>query len=849
MADDDFSALSSLKHQYPSVPSTVVLKFINKYGNDREKCKLALDLERKNYPPEEGESSANSTSANNSNCSSAENVEEANTISSRLRELQVKHTSQPASPSERHISTIQRAVGGNVSQAADTKKPRVGQSVSWTVQATERQTSSSSGASSQYVPAFPSTTPQTAPADFTPFMFASNMNEIPQIDCNIHAGRPSQNSSSSSSSSPGEQRRPVKVINIPPGSLSGGSVSPAATLPNSRHQIRMHFGDTGGVCTVSGPPSNFHNNQTFQNANPHYRTELYTEAAVLQPIHSSSIFVNTSNPNLPPVQAKPITSGHVAEGRRAINPPLSLNTSTCDNQKTSGHNGMFPSNELLSFPVQASSPGTVNSKPMFVEIKRDNFQMQEDMNNSNQHSYFTSTIGQSIPQSAGFASHPMLSYNPVGAHSYLNHYNQDFSNPSGYTGSQCVDQFTPQQQFNYSGHPINPYQPTMSSVGNQNPYPPFNTMYSYPGSPMGVVGQGVQYGYNAHVQAGQSTSLSRVSMLSSSRSNSQESEHSTGADFDPRIAFSTSRVSSHSSPSSDKSCPSLERADSRPRTNSVQDQVDELDGYVRALLQHQKNRCQKMSEENVKYRDILINLRKEVSEMEKSKTGSSRINSFPSADDIARLCENNRSLQTDIQMYMNELEMYKQGQVPINEMNPHAQQNFFENMPTGQQDPIYSRTPGSHRAVVPPPRPPPPIPARQRSTEPPASSSSGGRHFNNNSDIYRVPPVPPPQPTVNSGESEEGEHWNCKACTFSNFPALKECEMCGLLRDPPSSGSSSIFSSPVTFASGGPPALPPHHPLTTLPPRLAQSLLGNQRHRSNSPSPADVSSRHHQTGS
>ena len=36
---------------------------------------------------------------------------------------------------------------------------------------------------------------------------------------------------------------------------------------------------------------------------------------------------------------------------------------------------------------------------------------------------------------------------------------------------------------------------------------------------------------------------------------------------------------------------------------------------------------------------------------------------FPhQADDIARLCENNRSLQTDIQMYMNELEMYKQGQ-------------------------------------------------------------------------------------------------------------------------------------------------------------------------------------------
>ena len=41
-----------------------------------------------------------------------------------------------------------------------------------------------------------------------------------------------------------------------------------------------------------------------------------------------------------------------------------------------------------------------------------------------------------------------------------------------------------------------------------------------------------------------------------------------------------------------------------------------------------------MSEENVKYTDILNNLRKEVSDMEKSKTGSSRINSFPSVCNV-----------------------------------------------------------------------------------------------------------------------------------------------------------------------------------------------------------------------
>ena len=61
----------------------------------------------------------------------------------------------------------------------------------------------------------------------------------------------------------------------------------------------------------------------------------------------------------------------------------------------------------------------------------------------------------------------------------------------------------------------------------------------------------------------------------------------------------------------------------------------------KALLQHQKSRWQKMSEENVKFRDILNNLRKEVSEMEKSKTGSSRVNSFPS---VCIFCQKSATL-------------------------------------------------------------------------------------------------------------------------------------------------------------------------------------------------------------
>ena len=524
-------------------------------------------------------------------------------MGSRLRELQVTHSG------ERHISQIQRAVGvtGNVSQAAaDTKKPRVGQSVSWTVQTSERQTSLSSGQASQYVPTYPSTTPQTAPADFTPFLFASTVDNIPQIDCNAHAGRLQQTSgqASSSSNSPGEQRRPVKVINIPPGSSSGGSVSSGAAPPNSRH-IRMHFGDSGGVCTMPGPPTTPQRNQAAQNANPHYRTELHTETTVPQPVHSSSIFVNTSNPNHPPLLAKPAASGHSVEGRRAINPPMSLHTLVCDNQKPSGHNGVFSSTESLSFPVQASSPGTVHSKPMFVEIKRDPFQVQEDLvNNSSQHSYFGNTFGRPMPPGSGYGSLPMLShpYNPGTGHGYVNQYNQAFPSPSGYTGGQNADQFTSQQP--YVGYPgsMTLYQHSMAPSVNQNPYQHFNNnMFNYSGGQLGVdshmpgqtSGQQLsQFGFGQPNQPGQPANLSRVSMLSS-RSDSQESEHSSGADFDPRIAFNTSRVSSHSSPSSDKSCPSLDRMDQHhPRTGSLQEETDDCDGYVRGKQLLNSSVCQ-----------------------------------------------------------------------------------------------------------------------------------------------------------------------------------------------------------------------------------------------------------------
>ena len=49
--------------------------------------------------------------------------------------------------------------------------------------------------------------------------------------------------------------------------------------------------------------------------------------------------------------------------------------------------------------------------------------------------------------------------------------------------------------------------------------------------------------------------------------------------------------------------------------------------------------------------------------------------------------------------------------------------------------------------------------------------------------VTQIPPAPPSQPLVNSGDSDaDGEQWSCSACTFLNHPALNKCECCEMPR-------------------------------------------------------------------
>lgn len=80
----------------------------------------------------------------------------------------------------------------------------------------------------------------------------------------------------------------------------------------------------------------------------------------------------------------------------------------------------------------------------------------------------------------------------------------------------------------------------------------------------------------------------------------------------------------------------------------------------------------------------------------------------------------------------------------------------------------------------PPPLPPPRAPPIRQLTRPPPPVLNRI----NSEDLSQVVPVPSPDqsPAAGSGDSEEGDSWNCSACTFRNHPALKKCEMCEMPR-------------------------------------------------------------------
>lgn len=583
------------------------------YENDEEKCRQALDSETGRSSNNADSESLAAAPASNSN-NNLESPGEGKSIAARIKELQMSvDSSSQLKPntSERHVSTIERPAGNTSRPPEPPRRPVISQSVSWNVQASERPSGSPAGAQAQstWTPTSSKAIPQTAPPDFSPF-FNQSARDIPNIHCKtsgVGSGvvgpgsygaklHQISNNSSSASNSPVEQRRPVKVINIPAGLVSGGSVSSASTSSNPR-LFRMHFGDTGGICTVSAPPSTVQHYGPASNAGT-FRSEIRTEASTPQPVHSSSIVVNTSSHSNHLAPDRKLSAGNMnsdtsGNGRRTPVPPTSFNTG----DSSPGSSNVFSSGKL-STPVQASSPGITHSRPVFVEIKTD--RMPGSFNDTSYPpSFFPGANVRPPPSHMGYMPHQSGAFGAQGTPiSYGTQYNPDFSNATGFPLSHPQQELylqNPQQKKlqNFSGTSVNLYPQTAGTGFNSTSYPHFSTPINILGYPLigiagPVPGQASSHlslyphiGHTPSMHVPKSPSGGQMSL--GSRSNSQESEHSLAADFDPRHPpYSTmgSRVSSHSSLSSDSSSSHIDRTDpsTRPRSGSIQDDAEYIRG-------------------------------------------------------------------------------------------------------------------------------------------------------------------------------------------------------------------------------------------------------------------------------
>lgn len=157
--------------------------------------------------------------------------------------------------------------------------------------------------------------------------------------------------------------------------------------------------------------------------------------------------------------------------------------------------------------------------------------------------------------------------------------------------------------------------------------------------------------------------------------------------------------------------------------------------YTKALLNHQRQRYEKLSEDYNKLIQTTQDLTSEIEAIQRNK----KEQNIPTPADFYKL-------RTEIGCMLKELDAHNNGQTPIGVIDPLEQQNFYKNMNTGQSGSLFAQE------LTPPPLPP--------------------RHPD-------TPPIHPQQPI----NDFEGEHWNCAACTFLNHPALEKCEECEFPRN------------------------------------------------------------------
>ncbi|XP_050394546.1 TGF-beta-activated kinase 1 and MAP3K7-binding protein 2 [Patella vulgata] len=516
----------------------------------------------------------------------------------------------------------------------------------------------------------------------------------------------------------------------------GSWIANTGTLNTGQHTQTAAFtapvvpGDFDPFVDASNKPSSIPNiNCTV------HRSE--SSPSVSQTVKKFEVGSGSSNTTSPVTGKRPVPVIHCAPSKPSdIGPGALITSSTSYQIHTKVNSGgtctvVDPLHSKKYHIQQETGQTSMNSSPNKIHSSQAKIMINQP--NNGHHNPETSYVRKNqYPPSV--YSKPLFvqikSSGPEGSETHLK-YNYSPNVPE----NQLPSYVSPNVVSAQNRYPPNQYPPTPSlhvAPVNQTSISPNSSPYiSYPTSA----------GINPHL---------------SSRTNSVESEHNVfvahGEMVHP-MGYAMSPASSHSSLSSESSA---HIPNPRPSSGSSQEDKE----YVRALLYHQRQRLENLKRDYNETKKETEKLRHGVAQMEKNMLeNSNRRNSFPTIEDVTKLREENRRLQTDIQCMGNEVDTKKNGQGPFSIIDPIDQQNFFKNMPTGPSGPIGSR----------PPRPPVP--------PPPHISTPPG-----NIDINQVPPVPPRQPSAGSGDSEEGEQWNCSACTFLNHPALNKCECCEMPR-------------------------------------------------------------------
>lgn len=162
--------------------------------------------------------------------------------------------------------------------------------------------------------------------------------------------------------------------------------------------------------------------------------------------------------------------------------------------------------------------------------------------------------------------------------------------------------------------------------------------------------------------------------------------------------------------------------------------------YTKVLLQHQRDRMERLGKELNTKKDLLYLLTDNVKELDERKSLRQRNDTMPSnmptLRDINRLRKENLQMEINCNCMIKEIDS-------LSKSGPSINHNFHDSI--GKRGPNTKIPLPIHPDLPSPPLPPPPDP-------------------------------PVPEPDTNK--------WHCSYCTFLNHAALNKCEICEYRREP-----------------------------------------------------------------